>query len=74
MGDSLGESKATQFLHAGFKADTLAAMQKLTNNLPRPPAREDFRSLDATLPKNFFSALVERIAATVLHALEQRLH
>jgi hypothetical protein len=32
------------------------------------------RTLSATLAKKFFAALVERIAATVLHALEQRLH
>ena len=28
----------------------------------------------ATLPKNFFAALLECVAATVLHALEQCLH
>src|SRR5580704_6472924 len=30
--------------------------------------------LDAALAKNFLAALVERVAATVLHALEQCLH
>jgi len=46
------------------------------------PARECFRSSPvrrqltflATLPKNFFAALIERVAATVLHALEQCFH
>jgi len=35
---------------------------------------QNFRSLNATLPKKFFAALVECVAATILHALEQRLH
>jgi hypothetical protein len=36
--------------------------------------RRGTRSLNAILPKNFLAALVECIAATILHALEQRLH
>ena len=47
-----------------------------------PPAREDFRSslvrrrltFLVALLKNFFAALIERVAATVLHALEQCFH
>ena len=30
--------------------------------------------LGATLPKDFFAALVERVAATILHTFEQCLH
>ena len=46
--DSLGEKKATQFwlLHVGFKADTLAAMKKLTN-----------RSLSAVCVMSILAAL-----------------
>src|SRR4029077_6047636 len=38
------------------------------------PRSRRFWSLSATLPKKFFAAFVECVAATVLHAFEQRLH
>jgi hypothetical protein len=35
---------------------------------------QKFRLLSVTLPKNFLAALVECLAATILHAFEQRFH
>ena len=40
----------------------------------RERVSQNLRSLDAILPKKFFAALLECIAATFLHALEQPLH
>src|SRR4030095_14686127 len=41
---------------------------------PRDRVSQSFRSLGATLPKTFFAALVECVAAPILHSLEQRFH
>ena len=74
---------------AGLKPTTaLRPVMFVTQTAARLPSDQNFCWKDgssncsyfflltfpATLPKNFFTALIERVAATVLHTLEQRLH
>ena len=73
-----GEEEGEGLLHGGFlllRANFLGAptrhaeVQTIGGSLVRRRL-----TFPLALPKNFFAALVERVAATVLHALKQRLH